>query len=145
MSNLAEEMIQLADGAVSVARDSYQINLDYSEESIKRAEEIFNSLHKEVPRNFISKLLKRGLTETQIHSAALMLGAYIGETIRRIHGGEWIKEDVMREKDVTTLKVGETSIFPMAKAYKRIVNGSEDDIWFYYKVITEEMIKTKGE
>lgn len=142
MSNLAEEMKQLSDGAVKVAKDSYQVDLDYSEESIKRIEKIFDSLHKEIPRNFMSRLQKRGLTENQINCAALMLGAYIGETIRCIHGGEWIKEDAMGEKDVIALKVGETSIFPSGKAYKRIVNGSEDDIWFYYRVITEELLKT---
>lgn len=145
MSNLPEEMIQLSDGAIKVARDTYQVNLDYTEESIKRLGDIFDSLHKEIPRNFVTKLLKRGLTENQIYYASLMLGAYIGETIRRIHGGEWIREDVMEEKDVITLKVGETSIFPTGKAYKRIMNGSEDDIWFYYRVITEEIIKTKNE
>lgn len=92
---------------------------------------------------YIRKLLKRGLTKSQIHYAALMLGAYIGETIRRIYGGEWVKEDAMGEKDVITLKVGETSIFPSGKSNKRIVNGSEDDIWFYYRVLSEEILKTK--
>jgi hypothetical protein len=145
MTNLSEEMMQLADRAVKVAMDSYQVNLDYTEESIKRVEEIFSSLHKEVPLNFISKLLKRGLTENQIYYASLMLGAYIGETIRRIHGGEWVKDEVMGEKDIITLKVEETSIFPTGKAYKRIKNGSEDDIWFYYRVLAEEILRNKSQ
>jgi len=37
----------------------------------------------------------------------------------------------MGERDVITLKVGKTNIIPPGKSYKRIVNGSEDDIWFY--------------
>jgi Na+/phosphate symporter len=141
VSNLAEEMSKLADGAVEVAENSYKLILNYSVDSLKNTEEIFTSLHKEVPKNFLAKISKRGLTEEQINLAALMLGAYVGEVIRRIHGGEWIREDVMGEKDVITLKLNGSSIFPVGKAYKRIKNGSEDDICFYYKVLTTEILK----
>jgi len=144
MSDLAEKMKIFADGAVEVAEKTYQVKLDYTEESLKRMEDIFDSLHKELPKNFIDKFLKRGLTEKQINSAAMMLGAYIGEVIRRSHGGEWVKEDIMGEKDVITLKINESRIFPTGKAYKRIVNGLEDDIWFYYKVFITGLLKTEN-
>lgn len=53
MPNLAEEMIQIADGAVQIARNTYQVELDYSEESIKRMDEIFDSLYKvKFPSNY---------------------------------------------------------------------------------------------
>ena len=67
---------------------------------------------------------------------------FIGEVIRRTHEGEWVKEDTMGEKDVITLKINEVNIFPAEKAYKRIINGSEDDIWFYYKAFTSGILKT---
>jgi hypothetical protein len=144
MSNLPQEMIKIADAAVEAAEKIYNVKLDYSEESIIEVEGILNSLHEERPKNFITKLLKRKPLERLAQTAALTLGAYLGEVIRRIHGGEWVREDFAGEKDVLMLKIGETSIFPNDKVYKRITNGAEDDVRFYYKVLSSEFLKEKG-
>lgn len=144
MPELAEQMSVFAGGAVEVAANTYHIALDYSEESIAHLGKIFDSLHSEVRKGFMARLLKLGLTERQISYAALLLGAYVGEVIRRKHGGEWTHEDVMGEKDVVALHVNPVHLFPVSKAYKRIVNGSEDDIGFYYQALKLQLEKEES-
>jgi hypothetical protein len=143
MPDISEQIQAYADGAVKVAAKTYHVKLDFSEESLKTTEKIFDSLHREATRNFFVKLFKRSLTERQISSAALMLGIYIGEVIRRIHGGEWIEEESMGAREFT-LKIGPVHLHPISKAYKRIIHGSEDDIWFFYQVITRELLNQKS-
>jgi hypothetical protein len=138
MSNIAEVIQAYAEGAVKVAAKTYHVKLDFSEESLKTTEKIFNSLHREATRNSFIKLFIRGLTEKQISSAALMLGVYIGEVIRRIHGGEWIEEEPAGSGEFA-LKIGSARLRPIPKAYKRIVNGPGDDIWSFYQTITKEL------
>jgi len=140
-TNLAEEMKKLADGAVEVAKKAYQLKLDYSVDSLKTADKIFSYLHKEATRKTLIKFVKRGLTEEQISSAAMVMGAYVGEVIRRAHGGEWVQEDIDGKKDVIFLRIDGHNIFPIGKAYMRIKNGIEDNIYFYYQVVTREILK----
>ena len=67
----------------------------------------------------------------------------MGEVIRRIHGGEWVQEDIQGQKDVIFLRVNGNNIFPIGKAYRRIKNGSEDDIYFYYQVLVREVFESE--
>ncbi|NLM22266.1 MAG: hypothetical protein GX207_11095 [Peptococcaceae bacterium] len=141
---LAEEMKRMADGAVKVAKKSYQLNLNYSVDSLRTAEKVLSKLHEEVPKRVPFKLFKRGgMTEQQIMSAAMVMGAYVGEVIRRIHGGEWVQEDIQGQKDVIFLRVNGNNIFPIGKVYRRIKNGPEDDIYFYYQVLVREVFESE--
>lgn len=40
---------------------------------------------------------------------------------------------------VVTLRVLGSDIFPPAKAFKRIINGAEDNIWHYYFVLKHDL------
>lgn len=141
MSDLSEQIKHLAQGAVVVARDTYRVHLDYSEESLKRLEYIFDALHRDSAPGFFTRIFRRKLTEEQINFAAMALGAYIGETVQKLYGGTWSREKIAGDEDVVTLSVGDIKIFPLGKAYKRIVNGREDDIWFFYQVFTKDLPK----
>lgn len=115
--------------------------LDFSEDSLKKVEDILDMYYKDIPKGIIKRMFKKCPTQEEIIQMAKVWGGYIGEVMRQNFGGEWTSEDLFGEKNLIILTVGETKVFPVAKAYKRIVNGKEDDIYFYYKVLKNELKK----
>ena len=108
--------------------------LDYSEESIKHVEGILELYHSSLPRGFFQKLIKLIPSEDKIIQMAKTWGGYIGEVIRRNIGGQW-----SLESETIVLVIGKTVIFPPAKVYKRIKNGTEENVWHYYLMIKQDM------
>jgi hypothetical protein len=37
------------------------------------------------------------------------------------------------------LKIGEMTICPWGKVCKRVINGKEDDVWFYYQAMKSQI------
>lgn len=116
-------------------------DLDYSEESINEVEEICSLLHKAIPKNFLGKLFKKSPSEETILQMAKMLGGYIGEVIRKHYGGNWVIEDLMNEGNVLFLNTGDMKTFPVSKVYKRLKNGPEDNVFYYYYAMTKDLQK----
>ena len=70
-----------------------------------------------------------------------MFGFYIGEVYRKNHGGvEWgyVIIDGNKYYGLGNSETGEAFIWPTVKANKRIVLGSEENVWAYYQAITEK-------
>jgi hypothetical protein len=133
---IAEAMGNYALEAVNLAQAVSKRKLDFSEESVKVVEAILSQLHTELPRE------KRKPLPEVIDQVCNVYGAYIGEVMRRTMGGEWVLDDKMSPGNkIISLRLGNTQTCPSAKVYKRIMNGSEDDVWFYYRVLVE---RSKG-
>ena len=128
-------MVAYAADAVDFARSNFDVHLDYSDESVQQVESIAGKLHAANPKGFLSKIFRKGPTDENIEIICKMLGGYIGEIYRRSKGGEWA---INEEFHAIGLLVDETWIFPPAKVYKRLTNGAEDDLWFYFRVMLEE-------
>ena len=135
--NLNEIMAAFAEDAVPYARHHFGIELDYSVASIERVEEIAASLHATRPRGFLARLLRREPSPRQVEILCRMLGGYLGEVFRRVRGGDW---EVFREEGVSLgVRYAASSwIFPPTKVYKRLTNGSEDDLVFYFEMVTQD-------
>ena len=67
--------------AIDFAKDHYNITLDFSDDSIKKVEEILDHLHK-------SSLTEKP-TDEKKWKMAKVFGSYIGEVFRRNHGAKW--------------------------------------------------------
>jgi hypothetical protein len=119
--------------AVDHAKSSANVELDFSEASVDHVEAILTELHDALPKGFIARLFGRGPSNDDILTMSKMYGSYVGEVLRRTHGGEWALIDGQ-----VTLTHGEGRIWPIAKVFKRITNGSEDNVAVYYKVLVEE-------
>ncbi|HEX7828260.1 MAG TPA: hypothetical protein VF787_01330 [Thermoanaerobaculia bacterium] len=133
---IQQMMAAYADDAVSFARQVFSIELNSSPDSIQQVEFILDKLSRSVRRTWLKRLLRLGMSEEQTDTVAKMFGGYIGEIIRKDKGGIWqIIASPTGEGDVVALVNGEDKIFPPAKAYKRLVNGDEDNVWFYYQVL----------
>lgn len=141
-----DEMIdELAQAAVHLANEHFRINLDFSEESLQQVETILDTYHKALPKGMmlvVGRVLKRAPSDEAVRRMALVWGGYIGEVIRRRWGGEWTTEPNAPVGTALTLRVHEVEIFPPGKAYKRLTNGPEDNVWYYYQVLRRDMAPT---
>lgn len=121
----------LARKFVEVARaQGFPGVLDYSAQSIAVLDQIVGGFH------------DGGDPVDQMGGTILVASCYLGEVMRKTAGAEWIDgatadvPDEMRFSFMMTL--GETTLVPYAKVAKRLENGPEDDLVFYYQVLLQQ-------
>lgn len=107
-----------------IANNVFGASLDYSAESIAKLDEIIKEGWPEEPPVLLDEMV-------------LGFGSYLGETIRRVHGGDWCFD----AKHELHYEVGGIKIFPFAKVRKRFLNGEEDSLGFFYSFIRAELAK----
>lgn len=74
---------------------------------------------------------------------ALIAGGFIGEVIRRDHGGEWLDEEPdLPEAGSYALRLQGHSVWTVTWAQKRLFNGAEDNI--YHKYLATVTGQTNG-
>ena len=135
---VADMMVAYAQDAVDHAKTAAGVTLDYSPDSIKRVEGVLETLYAAMPRG-LSRLFRRGPSREDVATMAKMYGGYIGEVVRRTAGGEWVFDtEIAPGETVISLRKGEQRIFPPTKVQKRLANGPEDNVWFYYQVLMKE-------
>ncbi|PTS88590.1 hypothetical protein DBR17_04365 [Sphingomonas sp. HMWF008] len=111
--------------------------LDYSEGSLHDVEAILGTLHRDLPAPQTRS--KSGPSDQQIETIAKMYGGYVGEVMRFEWGeGVWVVPESGPFAHALCLGYAKDALTsPPAKAYKRIVDGPADDIWFYYSVLAD--------
>ena len=132
--DLANQMKTLAESAVTLARNQHQANLNYSEESLKLVEHILFKLSEDVPKSWLGRLLCRSPSRNQIESICQIMGAYIGEVVRRKFNGTWHMDSTFG-KALPALSVLGGNIYPTNKVYKRLIDGEGDNVWLYYQML----------
>jgi len=136
---VGEMMTAYAQDAVHHAKASSDASLDYSPESIPHVEEVLEKLYAAMPRGLFARVFGRGPSANDVATMCKMYGGYIGEVVRRAGGGEWIFDTEIAPGERTIcLRKGESRVFPPAKVHKRLTNGSEDNVWFYFQVLMKE-------
>lgn len=108
--------------AVSYAK-KYGVKLDFSEESVEGVEAFLKSFHE--------ALSEEKPSQDQLLQMTKMFAGYIGEVIREKWGGEWDEKSA----EQPTYDFKGNKMFLFGKVYKRIVNGPEDNLWFFYNYI----------
>ncbi len=118
--------------AIEYAQE-FDKNLDFSENSIVDLEEILDWYSKDI---VVSKP-----TENQIWSIAIIFGSYLGETL--LKNGLSEKGFVWKTEESSNvpllIKDDGFYITPNDKVYKRLVNGSEDNVIFFYRFAKNEI------
>jgi hypothetical protein len=117
--------------AVDTARTHFKIELDWSDQSIKRLESILDRYSRD--------MAKAQPTDQEVMNAAKMWGSYLGEVYRKNHGAEWvlIKHDGHTFPGLQA-KSG-TLFWPWGKVESRLRNGAEGNIWHYYLHLTGKL------
>lgn len=129
---LNDVMAAYAGDAVNFARQKFQVTLDYSVESIGPVEEIAKQLYSPKAQGLLGKLFNAKPSPQDLEQTCKMLGGYIGEVYRRQKGGEWAMNDKFK---VVGICRGTSWIFPPAKVQKRLINGDEDNLQFYFQFL----------
>jgi hypothetical protein len=139
VAELVRKMMEAyATDAVDATRANFGIELDYSPESVKTVEELLGRISPQLRRGWLRRFFRIGLSETEVDTICKMFGGYIGEVVRRKRGGVWqIVQNPLGDENVIALVNGDDKIFPPSKVFKRLVNGEEDDVWFYFQVVTD--------
>jgi len=117
--------------AIDLARDNFGITLDGTEESIKDVEKILDIMHKQMP--------EASPTQERIITVAKAFGSYVGEVYRKHHSAEWgISGAFGGEGEAVGLHDTKknSTFWPWARVYHRLINGSEDNVWVYYIALT---------
>ncbi|MGH2535773.1 MAG: hypothetical protein ACRDHL_00065 [Candidatus Promineifilaceae bacterium] len=131
---LGRRMAQLAERAVAMAEQAFDISLDYSEASVEHVEFILGRLYDEMPRGRLAWLRGRPSPQ-QLGRMATIWGAYLGEVIRRRWGGHWAPTSPRLNQALPTLLLASGELYPPAKVYQRLTKGPEDNVSFYYQVL----------
>ncbi len=121
-----EFAVAAAEQCVLIVKKVYDIDLDFTPESLTRVETIFDSLREE------------GCKANEVTGFLTALGCYLGEVIVRNIGGVWrpTVDTVMATStdNVVVIELTPPGIVlnPLGKAYKRMVHGSDDNVEAYY-------------
>lgn len=108
---------KLRDSAASflrMVRKKFDLELDYSEESVLVADDLISLFFK--------------IRKSHYFTVARVIGSYLGEVIIANMGGRW-------SRDITLEKVGAVKgvAQPMLRARRRLANGMQDSLAYYYR------------
>jgi hypothetical protein len=129
-SEAADLMAEYAQDAVDMARDKFQIELDYSLESIGLLDIILQSQFDAMPTGW-QLLYRRRPSKRKLRMWSKTWGGYLGEVIRRQWGGQWLVPEDGPFKGGLALLVQGTMLSPAARAHKQLVNGVEASVSAY--------------
>ena len=131
-ATLAEDIIKMSDWIV-LAMQSSGYKLDYTIQSMK-----------EIDRFFDEQKRNGGIIEKGNRGAIIFaIGSYIGETAKRLYGGDWITDDNDPKGEIkAAFKFKDGSvIYPMMKVIKRYSLGKEEEIYGYFYSVTQHISK----
>ena len=112
---------------VQTARKVSGVTLDYSVQSLAAVDEILDGWHQEsVPAEQVAAIL-------------FAFGGYVGEVFVRHAGARWVSAEGTAMDDFAgffiVLEVGPKNLVnPIGKVFKRLENGIEDNLPYFYRV-----------
>lgn len=119
-------MIDSADNAVETARSEFSIELDYSRASVALVDEII--------LQFITTFKDKALEDTAVFTICNIYGAYVGETFRKLAGGQWRYDESDPQAPFIVLDVGDRSYAFAGICYERLVNDSKVSVQRYFEL-----------
>jgi len=116
----AREFVRFAQAALGT-------RLDWSEESVRAVEDLAGALH--------ADLRRRRSGATEIAPLVTMIGSYLGEVLRRNHGGEWGYLSVNGRRVLGFRAAHSGALFaPVETAKRRVHHGASGSLWRAYQV-----------
>jgi hypothetical protein len=115
-------VLALAQQAVLTAQLDWSEPIDCSEDSLDAIERILAAMH------HLRTKPDSQITDEQVDALSRVMGVAVGEVIRRHYGGQWrASEDGSFE-----IPYPGTTIHPIARARKRIVDGPAENVKMYF-------------
>ena len=115
---------EAADLCREATKHTMNIDLAYDESSLLRIDDIISRAWPQRPSGDNQKRCQ-------------LWGSYLGECLRRIHGGTWVKTEAG-----WGVKIGNVVLNVFAKIEKRFDNGMADSVTFFYEVFKKQLHST---
>lgn len=116
----AREFVRFAQAALGT-------RLDWSEDSMRAVEDLAGALHADLQR--------QRSDATEIAPLVTMIGSYLGEVLRRNHGGEWGYLTVNGRRVLGFRSARSGALFaPVETAKRRVHHGASGSLWRAYQV-----------
>lgn len=118
---------RLAEVIVETTKRIEGVALDYTPESLKEVDRILLRFHED------------GMRVRYIADPLFCLGCYVGEVMCRRLGARWVEppNEMMGMFPVTL--IGESYSTPITKVYKHVMNGSEDSVYIFYRMMERDV------
>ena len=115
-------VLALAQQAVLTGQLDWSESIDCTQDSLDEVERILNKMH------WLKKAADSKITDEQVDTLSKSMGVIIGEIIRRQFGGQWR----LSESGELEIPYPGTTIHPIARARKRIVDGPAENVKMYF-------------
>lgn len=122
---LEQLMADSAKDAVVTSQEVFDVKLDFSAESIDQVDNLLLA--------FIDKFKDQALEDNAVFTLCNIYGAYIGEVMRGLIGGQWRYDDSDASAPFVVLDVGNFSYAFAGICYERLVNDSQISVQAYFE------------
>ena len=130
MTTLADEMKAHALEAQRYSRKHFVLELDFSEASVKELENQADS---------VTYAMRGGKTPENIALLVRLWGAYLGESLRKSTGAEWV-EDLAGEVRRIGLKKGpHPTVHPHEHVHQRLLGTADCNLLTYFQQVREQL------
>jgi hypothetical protein len=119
-----DQIIEQAEEFVAYHHVETGITLDYSAASIAHVDALLDGLH------------HRQVDPADVGDLVVGAASYVGEVIRRTLGGAWANDDDVDSGAAIfnpRMIVAVSSLWPASKVCKRILDGADESLAFYYE------------
>jgi hypothetical protein len=121
---LNQLMRESADDAIKTSREEFAIELDFSPESIALVDTVISK--------FLDTYNDQALEDKAVFTICNIYGAYIGETFRKLAGGQW-QYNLQNEEAPSIMLMYQEKTFAFAGiCYERLVNDSSVSVQRYF-------------
>ena len=115
-----------AQAAVGVAHSEFQLELDFTSDSVDVLDDIL--------------VVVSESPERDLDFEVRLWGSYLGEVLRRRYAGGWeMTQYPGGTVAVPAVDVRGSRLFPLMKVYRRLTAGEEEDLRSFYTMVTERL------
>ncbi len=124
--DLGAMMEGYAQAAVDVAHTEFELELDFTSDSVDVLDDIL--------------VVVSESPERDLDFEVRLWGSYLGEVLRRRYAGGWeMTQYPGGTVAVPAVDVRGSRLFPLMKVYKRLTAGEEEDLRSFYTMVTERL------
>ncbi|MFT5277396.1 MAG: hypothetical protein ACI97K_001442 [Glaciecola sp.] len=121
---LNQLMRESANDAIETSREQFDIELDFTRESISTVDTII--------LKFLDSYKDQALEDKAVFTLCNIYGAYLGETFRKLAGGQW-QYNIEKEDAPAIMLMYQDRTFAFAGiCYERLVNDSSVSVKRYF-------------